>query len=65
VTLNNWQPTQHGGIVDVGRTIAGRTKGEYFGEQHQGARSGQSEAEMATKTKIEALVNYLKSIQSK
>jgi mono/diheme cytochrome c family protein len=39
--------------------------GEYFGEQHQGAQSGQSEAEMATKTKIEALVNYLKSIQSK
>ena len=39
--------------------------GKYFGEQHRGAEPGQSETEMATKTKIEALVSYLKSIQSK
>jgi hypothetical protein len=39
--------------------------GKYFGEQHRGAQPGQSEPEMATKTKIDALVNYLKYIQSK
>jgi mono/diheme cytochrome c family protein len=71
---------RHGGVFPedyVYRMIDGRAEvaahgnrimpvwGEYFGEQHQGAKTGQAETEMATKTKIEALVNYLKSIQSK
>jgi mono/diheme cytochrome c family protein len=70
---------RHGGVFPedyVYRMIDGRAEvaahgnrvmpvwGEYFGEQHQGAKTGQPETEMATKTKIEALINYLKSIQS-
>ena len=71
---------RHGGVFPedyVYRMIDGRAEvaahgsrvmpvwGKYFGEQHRGAQPGQSETEMATKTKIDALVNYLKSIQSK
>ena len=70
---------RHGGVFPedyVYRMIDGRAEvaahgnrvmpvwGEYFGEHHQGAKTGQPETEMATKTKIEALVNYLKSIQA-